>query len=340
MQTATIVIPNLNGMRYLGPCLDSLTRQTRKDFSVILIDNGSQDESVDFVRKQYPEVTVCCFDENRGFCAAVNEGIRRSDTPYVILLNNDTVCEEDFVEELVRAMETPSHAASAAVRSRGMRRPAGMGRPDVFSCAAKMVQMDAPDRMDNAGDYYCALGWAYAVGKGKPAADYDRRREIFSSCAAAAIYRREVFDEIGLFDETHFAYLEDTDIGYRAQIAGYRNYYEPKAVVRHVGSATSGSVYNAFKTRCSARNNLYLIYKNMPWVQIVLNLPFLLPGFLIKMFFFAAKGFLREYVTGLKEGVSCCRRDKKMRFQWRHFGSYVRIQLLLWVNLFRRLTDF
>ncbi|MCD7715617.1 MAG: glycosyltransferase family 2 protein [Lachnospiraceae bacterium] len=320
MQIATIVIPNLNGMRYLGSCLESLTRQTRRDFSVILIDNGSQDESVEFVRLHFPEVTVRRFETNKGFCAAVNEGIRLSVTPYVILLNNDTVCEETFVEELVRAMEE--------------------GPADLFSCAAKMVQMDMPDRMDNAGDYYCALGWAFARGKGKPAADYDRECGIFSSCAAAAIYRRDVFDEIGLFDETHFAYLEDLDIGYRARIAGYRNEYAPKAAVRHVGSATSGSVYNAFKVRYSSRNNLYLIYKNMPWAQIIFNLPLLLPGFLIKMVFFAAKGFLREYVSGLIEGLSCCRREKKVRFQWKYSGAYIRIQLALWVNLFRRFTDF
>ncbi|MCD7763557.1 MAG: glycosyltransferase family 2 protein [Lachnospiraceae bacterium] len=324
MQIATVVIPNLNGMRYLGPCLDSLTRQTRRDFSVILIDNGSQDESVEFVRLHYPQVTVRRFDTNQGFCAAVNEGIRLSVTPYVILLNNDTVCEETFVEELVRAMEMHSSAA--------------LSTP--FSCAAKMVQMDMPDRMDNAGDYYCALGWAFALGKGKPAADYDREREIFSPCAAAAIYQRDVFDEIGLFDETHFAYLEDADIGYRARIAGYRNYYAPKAVVRHVGSATSGSAYNAFKVRYSSRNNIYLIYKNMPWAQIILNLPLLLPGFLIKMVFFAAKGFLREYVSGLIEGLSCCHREKKVRFQWKNSGAYIRIQLSLWVNLFRRFVDF
>ncbi|MCC8105432.1 MAG: glycosyltransferase family 2 protein [Clostridiales bacterium] len=346
MQIATIVIPNLDGARFLGPCLDSLMRQTRQDFSVILIDNASQDESVELVRTRYPQVTVFRFDTNRGFCAAVNEGIRQSRTPYVILLNNDTVCEETFVEELVRAIETPPRSASAAERSRGLKNAARctaaievLSAPHVFSCAAKMVQMSAPERMDNAGDYYCALGWAYAYGKGKPAADYDREREIFSSCAAAAIYRREVFDEIGLFDETHFAYLEDTDIGYRARIAGYRNYYAPKAVVRHVGSATSGSVYNAFKTRYSARNNIYLIYKNMPWAQLLLNLPFLLPGFLIKLLFFAAKGFFREYAAGILEGVSLCRREKKARFRWKNCRAYVRIQLSLWGNLFRRLAD-
>ncbi|MCD8337917.1 MAG: glycosyltransferase family 2 protein [Lachnospiraceae bacterium] len=321
MQIATIVIPNYNGLQYLGPCLESLMRQSRQDFSVILIDNGSQDASVEFVEKHFPEVTVCQFERNEGFCRAVNEGIRQSRTPYVILLNNDTVCGETFVEELVRAMEMPRNAAAA----------------QTFSCAAKMVQMSDPDRMDNAGDYYCALGWAYAYGKGKPAVRYDREREIFACCAAAAIYRRAVFDEIGLFDETHFAYLEDTDVAYRARIAGYRNYYAPKAVVWHVGSATSGSLYNEFKIRYSSRNSVYLVYKNMPWPQIILNFPFLLAGFLIKMLFFARKGYLREYVRGLGAGGALCRPDKKVVFQWKNLKHYGRIQIELWVNLFRRL---
>jgi len=320
MQIATIVIPNYNGMSYLGPCLESLMNQSRQDFSVILIDNGSQDASVEFVETHFPEVAIHRFDRNEGFCRAVNEGIRQSRTPYVILLNNDTICDESFVEELVRAMEAPRDAAAA----------------QIFSCAAKMVQMGDPDRMDNAGDYYCALGWAYAFGKGKPAARYDQEREIFSACAAAAIYRREVFDEIGLFDEAHFAYLEDTDIAYRARIAGYRNYYIPKAVVRHVGSATSGSPYNEFKIRYSSRNSIYLVYKNMPWPQIVLNFPLLLVGFLIKMLFFAQKGYLKEYVRGLGAGRALCRPDKKVVFQRKNLKHYGRIQIELWVNLFRR----
>lgn len=333
MQIVTIVIPNLNGKEYLGPCLNSLKGQSLRDFSIILIDNGSQDGSVDFVSENYPEVRIRRFDRNEGFCRAVNEGIRMADTPYVILLNNDTVCEDTFVEELVRAMERSwgtHQAGEPAGRDTGAK---------IFSCAARMVQMRDPARMDNAGDYYCALGWAFAYGKGKPADRYDRGREIFSSCAAAAIYRREVFDEIGLFDETHFAYLEDTDVAYRARIAGYRNRYEPRAVVRHVGSATSGSVYNEFKIRYSSRNNIYLIYKNMPLAQIILNLQFLAAGFLIKMLFFAKKGYLREYVVGLGAGAALCRRDKKVRFRWKNLPSYCRIQLELWGNLARRVSD-
>ena len=225
MQTATIVIPNLNGMKFLKDCLDSLMEQSRQDFSIILIDNGSGDGSAEYVESHYPEVQVCRNEKNLGFCRAVNQGILLSQTPYVILLNNDTVCDPFYVEKLIGAIEE---------------------REDAFACAPMMVQMSDPERMDNGGDYYCALGWAYAYGKGKEARNYEKERKIFSACAGASIYRRKVFDEIGLFDEAHFAYLEDIDIAYRARIAGYRNYYIPEALVRHAGSATTGSVYNEF----------------------------------------------------------------------------------------------
>ena len=319
MQIATVVIPNLNGMRYLKGCLDSLMIQSRQDFSVVLIDNGSDDGSADYVESHYPEVTVYRHEENMGFCYAVNEGIRMANTPYVILLNNDTACETSFIEELVDAMEE---------------------NKDCFACASRMVRMDDPDKMDNGGDYYCALGWAFAYGKGKPAQKYGRRREIFSACAGAAIYRKAVFEEIGLFDETHFAYLEDVDLSYRAKIAGYRILYVPEAVVHHVGSATSGSIYNEFKTRYSSRNSIYLIYKNMPWPQILLNLPFFAAGFLIKMIFFAQKGYFKEYVTGLRKGMKLCERSKKVRVQKKNLANYFRIQCELWINVIRRLADF
>ncbi len=315
----TVVIPNYNGIVYLKDCLDSLQGQTARDFPVLLIDNGSEDGSADFVEAHYPQVTVRRFARNRGFSAAVNEGIRMTRTPYVILLNNDTVCEPEFVEALVAAMEA---------------------HPDCFSGASRMVQMAHPERMDDAGDYYCALGWAFACGKGKPAARYGRQRYIFSACAGAAIYRMSVFGEIGLFDETYFAYLEDVDLAYRARIAGYRNLYIPEAAVRHVGSATSGSVYNEFKIRHSSRNSVYLVYKNMPWPQILLNLPFLAAGFLMKMIFFAQKGYLREYVTGLGKGVRLCEREKKVRFRGENLPHYLKIQWELWINIVRRCSGF
>lgn len=315
---ATIVIPNYNGLHYLKDCLESLRRQTRQDFRILLVDNGSADGSVPFVQSHYPEVEIRRFSRNMGFCTAVNEGIRRSETPYVILLNNDTICEPEFVNALICGIER---------------------FPRAFSCASRMVKMHDETIIDNAGDYYCALGWAYALGKGKKVSRYLKTREIFSACAGAAIYRKAVLDEIGLFDEVHFAYLEDVDLAYRARIAGYRNYYIPDAVVHHVGSATSGSIYNEFKIRHSSRNSIYLIYKNMPVLQIIINLPFLAVGFTVKALFFIKKGYGKEYITGLGKGARLCKKSKKVKFQSKNLAHYIRIQVELWANLLRRLGD-
>ena len=190
--------------------------------------------------------------------------------------------------------------------------------------------------MDDGGNYYCALGWAFAGGKGKSAKHYDKEKKIFSSCAGAAIYRKKIFEKIGYFDDEHFAYLEDLDVGYRARIYGYENWYIPGAVVYHVGSGTSGSRYNQFKIRYSSRNNIYMIYKNMPFLQIILNLPFLLVGFGTKILFFCLKGYGREYLAGIKNGFQLSVKGRKVPFSLKHFPAYCKIQWELWVNIFRR----
>ncbi len=313
---ATVIIPNYNGKAYTEKCLDSLRRQTCMDFDIVVVDNCSEDGSADLVNEKYPEVRLIRLSENFGFSRAVNEGIRIANTEYIILLNNDTEATETFVEELLQAIE---------------------GREDVFSVAAKMLQMADPDKIDGAGDLYCALGWAFALGKGRNKKRYDRETNVFSACAGAAIYRREVFEAIGYFDEFHFAYLEDVDVGYRARIMGYRNIYTPKAVVYHVGSGFSGSRYNSFKIRLAARNSWYVIYKNMPFWQIVINLPFFMIGFGVKAVFFICKGYGREYLSGMKRGYLMCTQGKKYPYSGRFLKNYVRIQLELWLNMFRRI---
>ena len=143
--------------------------------------------------------------------------------------------------------------------------------------------------------------------------------------------------------EEHFAYLEDTDIGYRARLLGYENWYEPSAKVYHVGSGTSGSRYNLFKIRYSSRNNIYLIYKNMPVLQILLNLPVFILGFSAKLVFFASKGYGKEYLAGIKNGFFICRkpenRAKKIRFEWKRLGTYFVIEWELFINVFRRFLE-
>ena len=312
MSQAAVIIPNWNGMEYLTGCLEALERQKDQDFEILMIDNGSQDGSVEYVRSHHPQVRIHAFQENTGFCRAVNTGIELTDAPYVILLNNDTVPAPDFVGELVKAISADKR---------------------IFSCQARMVRMDDPDYLDDAGDMYCALGWAYARGKGCKASEYDRETEIFASCGGAAIYRKEILEKIGTFDEKHFAYLEDIDLGYRAQIHGYRNIYAPGAVVIHKGSAATGSAYNSFKVKLASRNSVYLIYKNMPALQVVLNIPFLLAGFLIKTLFFVRKGLGKEYVKGLFVGLRMADPKKKVRFKWKNLHHYLRIQLILWKSI-------
>ena len=133
--------------------------------------------------------------------------------------------------------------------------------------------------------------------------------------------------------------MEDIDIGYRARLHGYINLYEPEAEVIHVGSASSGSRYNEFKTKYSARNNIYLIYKNMPLLQIILNFPFLFAGFAAKIIFFFRKGYGGIYLKGLKDGLCLCAKERKVAFKKENLTHYIRIQLELWVNIFRRFTD-
>lgn len=205
-----------------------------------------------------------------------------------------------------------------------------------------MLCMDNPDILDDGGDFYCALGWAFSRGKGKPAKDYNNEGKVFAACAGAAIYRRDVFSKIGFFDENHFAYLEDIDIGYRAKIYGYENGFCPKAQVYHVGSGFSGSRYNEFKVKLSGRNNIYLIGKNMPILQLLINSPFLLAGFLIKILFFYKKGLGNIYIKGLLEGIkkyhTDVKNDNKIPFRFKHLKNYFKIQIELWYNMILRIN--
>lgn len=320
MKEITVVIPNYNGMTWLPGCLAALEEQEpgTPEFEVLVVDNGSTDGSAPYLEERRPAVRRILLEENTGFCHAVNVGIQASDCPFVILLNNDTKVKPGFVRGLYEA-----------IRRDGK----------IFSVSALMLMWDRPELADDAGDRYCALGWAYARGKGRAAARYNRPAEVFAACGGAAIYRRSVFEEIGLFDELHFAYLEDLDIGYRARIYGYRNCYEPTAEVLHYGSASTGSRYNAWKTGTAAANSVYVIWKNMPFLQWLINLPFLIVGFFLKFLFFCKKKMGILYLKGLWSG---CRRSfsrqgrsRKVPFRLKHLGAYLSIQLRLYVNLVR-----
>jgi len=338
--------------------MEALRRQTASDFCVLIVDNGSTDGSLEWIRENLPDcvtiragekLPVCdavhadealpvspdgpdgrsadalsaepgsrgvfpfpvylmALSENTGFSGGVNRGIRASSSEYVILLNNDTEPEPDYIAALVRAIERSSR---------------------IFSVSSKMIQLCHKELMDDAGDLYTVIGWGFQRGVGQKSSGYTRPCRVFAACAGAAIYRRSVFDKIGYFDELHFAYLEDLDVGYRARIAGYENWYCPEAVVYHVGSGTSGSKYNPFKVRLAARNSVYLNYKNMPFLQLVLNALPLAFGYAVKTRFFTKRGFGPDYRAGLKEGFATLKKCRRVPFRLRNLPRYLLIELEL-----------
>lgn len=309
----TIVIPNYNGIKYLGECLESIYEQDYKDYELIIIDNASTDDSYQWL-KQDKKVVFIQLDKNYGFSYAVNKGIRLAKGEYVLLLNNDTKLCKDFLSEALQAIERDSR---------------------IFGVSSKMIRSFEKDLIDDAGDEYTVIGWPYKRGDGHPIKEFGKEERIFSTCAGAGLYRKKIFDEIGYFDESFFAYMEDVDISYRANIYGYKNVYVPSAQVYHIGSATSGGQYSDFKIRLSARNSVYVPYKNMPLLQLLINMPWLILGTLVKQRVFESKGYGKAYKEGIVEGIKSLKDVKKVPFRIGHISQYIYIEWLLIKNTFR-----
>lgn len=243
-----VIIPNWNGKQVLGDCLESLRRQTFHDFETVVVDNGSTDGSADFIHSDYPEVKLIPLDKNKGFAGGVNEGIRCTKGELVFLLNNDVVLDKNCLEELYKA---------------------SMEFPSISFFATKMLFRNITGFINAVGDSFGVDGYARNIGIGEPDnGQYDRVREVFSACAGAALYRRSLFEEIGLFDEDFFLILEDIDLGFRAQLAGHRCYYIPTALVQHLHSASIVK-HSSLQIYQTARNSLYVLAQNMPTILLV-----------------------------------------------------------------------
>jgi len=275
----TVVIPNWNGERFLDLCLKSLQHQSFQDFETVLVDNGSEDGSLDFLAGNFPEVRTIALKENRGIAAAFNIGIVACETEYVVLLNNDTEQDPRWLEALVRAAE--EHPESALF-------------------ASKLVDFYERTILDGAGDAMRLSGLPYRLGHGeRDRGQFDRPGYVFGACAAAALYRRSLFDEVGLFDEDFVSYCEDGDLSFRARLAGHRCYYVPDAVVYHMGSASTGGKRSATATRLGTRNSLSLLVKDLPLSAVPHILPFFLLGQLARLVTAAATGTLKAHLEGI-----------------------------------------
>lgn len=239
--TVSIIIPHLNGRHHLDDCFQSLRRLTFTDFEVILVDNGSTDGTQEFVRENYPEVRLLELGQNRGFTGACNAGWQAAQGEFVILLNNDTEVDAHWLAEIVDAFAR---------------------HPEAGSVASKMLLFDRRDHFHTAGDYVRLDGipgnrgvWQQDVGQ------YDREEYVFSACGGSAAYRQTMLAEIGFLDDDFFFSCEDVDMGWRANLAGWRVLYVPTAVLYHKLKATGGDVTGSYY---DGRNFLYLLWKNYP----------------------------------------------------------------------------
>jgi len=240
----SVVIPNWNGKKFLTGCLDSLAKQSYKPIEIIVVDNGSTDGSVEFIQQNFKDVILVRFETNTGFSKAVNQGVISATGEFVVLMNNDTTADVNWISELVKAIKQ---------------------HPEAGSAGCKMLAYDDHRILDGAGDGYRRGGLPGRIGHREfDNGQFDNPRYILGACGGAALYRRSLFDDIGLFDEDYFAYLEDVDMGLRAQSAGYKCIYVPSAIIYHLGCGTTGSGYSPLVVKLSARNNWNTIVKNIP----------------------------------------------------------------------------
>lgn len=238
---ASVIIPNWNGLAYLRPCLDSLARQTYGEAEVIVVDNASEDESVPVMEREYPWVRVVALAENRGYAGGCNAGIAEARGEILVLLNNDTVAEPDWLEALVAALDE---------------------HPDAGLAATRIMLHDRRDILHSAGDLYRRDGTADSRGVWQPyGPPYDETAYLFGACGGAMAVRREVIEQVGAFDESFFMYCEDIDLNWRAQRAGWRCIYTPQAVVYHHLSATGGGPLSSYYV---GRNTLWVLARHYP----------------------------------------------------------------------------
>ncbi len=307
MELISVIVLNYNGKGFLNSCLSSLASQTYSDFEVIVVDNGSRDGSPEYIEENYPWVRLAKNDENLGFAGGTNVGIRAAKGEFVITLNNDSRADSRFIEELIKPMADP----------------------EVGVCAAKMLFPDG--RINSAGICISRSGAAWDRGMFEPdRGQYEFVEEVFGACAGAALYRREMLDEIGLFDEDFFLYLEDVDLAFRARLAGWKCLYVPGARVIHHHGGTAG-VGSDLAVYYGNRNIVWYPIKDFPFRLLITSLPFIVARNLAVIPYYALRGqggvILRSKLDALKGVVKMMekRKDVVRRADYSQINRFVEI---------------
>lgn len=272
----SVIIPNWNGIDLLKGCLPSLKNQSFQDFEIILVDNGSTDSSIPWTHMNYPEVIVIELKKNMGFSKAVNYGIKKAKGDLIALLNNDVVVDKNWLFELNRALSTHQ----------------------VDFCASKVLFLGKDNLINSCGDSYGVDGRARNIGfLEKDNGQYREKRLVFGASACASIYRKGLFNEIGLFDPDFFLVYEDVDFSFRAQLAGFKCLYVPEARAYHLGSVTR-HLLDHMDVYYIAKNNLNVLIKNLPSQLFMKYIPFILKGQIREARHFSSNGYLRYFLWG------------------------------------------
>jgi len=249
----SVVVPNLNGADHLLACLDSLTHQSLKPH-IVVVDNGSSDDSIELLVKKYPSVEVIARDKNYGFTGGVNPGLQvaiKRDDEFVALLNNDAVAHKNWLEALVKSFSN---------------------KPQLGIVTSKIIN-DSGEYLDSTGEYYTTWGLSYPRGRREADLDkYDGNTDIFGASGGASLYRVAMLKEVGLFDDDFFAYYEDVDLSFRARLAGWEVAFAPEAIVHHHIGSTSARI-PGFATYQTMKNLPLLFYKNVPLKLMPIMLP-------------------------------------------------------------------
>ncbi|GAB6265112.1 MAG: glycosyltransferase family 2 protein [Methanothrix sp.] len=307
MELISVIVLNYNGKGFLNSCLSSLASQTYSDFEVIVVDNGSRDGSPEYIEENYPWVRLAKNEENLGFAGGTNAGIRAAKGEFILTLNNDSRADSRFIEELIKPMADP----------------------EVGVCAAKMLFPDG--RINSAGICISRSGAAWDRGMFEPdRGQYEFVEEVFGACAGAALYRRDMMDEIGLFDEDFFLYLEDVDLAFRARLAGWKCIYVPGAMVIHHHGGTAG-VGSDLAVYYGNRNIVWYPIKDFPFRLLVTSLPFILARNLAVIPYYALRGqggvILKSKLDALKGVVKMMgkRKDVVRRVDYSQIKRFVEI---------------
>lgn len=249
----SVIIVNWNGLHFLKDCLPHLYKSSYKNFEVILVDNGSKDGSIEFVKKNYHNIIIVQNSVNKGFAEANNQGYKKAKGEFILLLNNDTKVSRNFMEPLIHALQNDKWLGGVQ---------------------SKILSMDNPKLLDSVASFFTSTGMLYHYGyHQKDSKKYSKRIYTYTAKGACLMLKREVVEKVGLFDSRFFAYFEESDLCHRIWLSGYKVEYIPESIIHHKIGGTSNSMQNSFIQFHSFKNRINSYIKNLGVYQLMLVLP-------------------------------------------------------------------